>query len=220
MRGTFAHDRFSGGEEIAHAITHGLGSLCSVAGLVVLIWRASSGGDARLVVGVTVFGTAMLVLYTASTLYHALTAARAKFVFKLLDHGAIYLLIAGSYTPFALIVLGGGWGWTLFGLSWGLATLGILYEVVWRRPWKWLSLVFYLALGWLAVIAVKPLMAVLPTQALLLMGCGGVAYSGGAVFYAWRGFPYHHAVWHLFVLAGTALHYFCVLRFVIPAGMP
>ena len=217
MRGTFKHDRFSCGEEIAHAITHGVGVLGSAVGLVFLVVQAVGRGDPRLVVSVSIFGATMLALYSASTLYHALTRRRAKLVFELLDHGAIYLLIAGTYTPFTLSVLGGRWGWTLFGLCWGLAVLGILYEVVWRRPWKRLSLVFYLALSWLAAVAVKPLAAVLPPQALLLMGAGGVAYSAGAVFYAWRAFPYHHAVWHLFVLAGTALHYFCVLRFVIPA---
>ena len=216
MRGAFEHDRFSRGEEIAHAITHGLGTLGSVAGLVVLVIQAASRGDARTVVGVAVFGVAMVLLYAASTLYHALTGARAKFVFELLDHGAIYLLIAGTYTPFALIVVGGSWGWILIGLSWGLATLGILYEVVWRRPWKRLSLAFYLALGWLVIIAARPLAAALPVQALLWLGLGGVAYNAGAVFYVWRVFPYHHAVWHLFVLVGTAMHYLCVLRFVIP----
>jgi hemolysin III len=216
LRGAFAHTGFSRGEEIAHAITHGLGTVGSAAGLVVLIVLAATRGDARLVVGVSVFGAAMVTLYSSSTFYHALTAARAKRVFQLLDHGAIYLLIAGTYTPFALVVLGGRWGWTLFGLGWGLATLGIVYEVVLRRPWPRLSLVFYLALGWLVVIAAKPLAAALPAEALLLLGLGGVAYSGGAVFYAWRGFPYHHAVWHVFVLAGTALHFTCVLRFVIP----
>jgi hemolysin III len=217
LRGAFEHDRFSRGEEIAHAITHGLGTLGSVAGLAVLIIQAASRGDAWTMVGVAVFGVAMLLLYAASTIYHALTGVRAKFVFELLDHGAIYLLIAGTYTPFALVVLGGGWGWTLIGLSWGLATVGILYEVVWRRPWKRLSLAFYLALGWLVIIAARPLAAALPAQALIWLGLGGVFYSAGAVFYVWRAFPYHHAVWHLFVLAGTALHYLCVLRFVIPA---
>jgi hemolysin III len=216
LRGAFKHDRFSRGEEIAHAITHGFGAVGSVVGLVVLVVQAASRGDARTIVGVAVFGATMLLLYSASTLYHAVTGARAKFVFELLDHGAIYLLIAGSYTPFALVVIGGGWGWTLIGLSWGLAVLGILYEVVWRRPWKRLSLVFYLALGWLVVIAARPLAAALPAEALILLGLGGLAYSAGAVFYVWRMFPYHHAVWHLFVLAGTALHYLCVLRFVIP----
>ena len=216
MRGSLEHGSFSKGEEIAHAITHGLGVLGSVVGLAVLVVLAVRRGDARLVAAVSIYGATMVALYSASTFYHALTHARAKFVFELLDHGAIYLLIAGSYTPFTLVTLGPGWGWTLFGVSWGLAILGILYEVVWRRPWKRLSLVFYLLLGWILVIALKPLIAALPAGGLLLVGLGGAAYSGGAVFYAWRGFPYHHAVWHVFVLAGTTLHFFCVLRYVIP----
>lgn len=218
MRGAFGHQRFSAGEEIAHAITHGLGALGSVVGLVVLAVLAVRQGSVSLLVGVTVFSATMVVLYTASTFYHALTGVRAKHVFKLLDHGAIYLLIAGTYTPFCLVTLGGRWGWTLFGLAWGLAILGIVYEVVLKRPWRRLSLAFYLALGWLIIIAIKPLLAALPVPALRLLLLGGVAYSGGALFYAWRGFPYHHALWHLFVLAGTALHFACVLVYVIPDG--
>ena len=206
MRGAFAHQGFSRGEEIAHAVTHGIGMLGSLVGLVVLVVLAAAHGDTRLVVGVSVFGASMVILYTASTLYHALTAKRAKRVFELLDHGAIYLLIAGTYTPFLLVVLGGSWGWSMFGVVWGLAVLGIIYEVVLRRPWKWVSLAFYLALGWLVVVVAKPLVAALPPGGLVLMAAGGVAYTGGAVFYAWRGFPYHHAVWHLFVLIGTGCH--------------
>lgn len=218
MRGAFAHQDFSRGEEIAHAVTHGVGALGSVFGLVLLIVKAVQHGGPKLVVGVTLFGSSMVVLYLTSTLYHALTPPRAKRVFELLDYSAIYLLIAGSYTPLTLNVLGGGWGWSLFGVSWGLAVAGILYEVVLKRPSNLLSLLFYLAMGWLMVIAVKPLMAALPTGGLLLIAAGGVAYSGGAVFYAWRGFPYHHAVWHLFVLAGTVFHYLCVLLYVVPQG--
>jgi hemolysin III len=214
----FAPDQFPRGEEIAHAITHGLGALAAAAGLAILIQRAAVYGNAWQLVGVTVFGATMLLLYTVSALYHALAAPRAKFVFKLLDHAAIYLLIAGTTTPFALAVLNGRWGWTLFGLSWGLAILGILYEVVWKRPWKRLSLAFYLSLGWLIVIVARPLIHALPTEALLLLLAGGAAYSGGAVFYAWRTFPYHHAVWHVFVLAGSALHWYTILRYVLPAG--
>jgi hemolysin III len=218
MRGAFRHDRFSRGEEIAHAITHGLGTLGSAACLVVMVVLAAQRGSARLVVGVSIFGATMVVLYAASTFYHALTEVRAKRVFELLDHGAIYLLIAGTYTPFALNALGGGWGWSLFGVGWGLAVLGIVYEVVLGRPWKRLSLAFYLAMGWLVAIAVKPLMAALPAPALWLLLLGGVSYSAGAVFYAWRGFPYHHALWHLFVLGGTALHCICVIRYVVLAA--
>ncbi len=216
MKGAFAHDKFSTGEEIAHSITHGIGTLGSVAYLVVAVVLAAMRGSAWHVVSVSIFGASLVLLYAASTMYHALVPKRAKAVFQLLDHGAIYLLIAGTYTPFTLAVLGGGWGWTLFGLSWGLATLGILYETVWRRPWKKLSLVFYLAISWLVVIAAKPLAAALPTEALVYLGLGGAAYSVGAIFYAWRAFPYHHALWHLFVMGGSAFHCACVLLFVIP----
>lgn len=218
MRGAFCHDGFSRGEEIAHAITHGLGTLLSISCLVVLIVLAAQRGSAQMVVSVSIFGATMVILYAASTFYHALTSPRAKSIFELLDHGAIYLLIAGTYTPFCLSVLGGGWGWSLFGIGWGLATIGIVYEVVFRRPWKKLSLVFYLALGWLVAIAVKPLMESLPGLALWLLLLGGVSYSAGAVFYAWRGFPYHHAVWHVFVLGGSTLHSICIIRYIVLAG--
>ena len=216
MRGAFAHHEFTRGEEIAHAVTHGLGMLGSIVGLVVLVVLGVQRGGVRLVAGVTVFGAAMVALYSASTLYHALTAKRAKSVFQLLDHSAIYLLIAGTYTPFLLVAMGGVWGWSLLGVVWALAVVGILYEAVWRRPWRKLSLALYLLLGWLIVVAAKPLAAALPREALLLLGGGGVAYTGGAVFYAWRAFPFHHAVWHVCVLAGTACHYACVLLYVIP----
>jgi hemolysin III len=218
MRGGFRHQGFSRGEETAHAITHGLGALFSIACLVVLIVLAGERGSARMVVGVTIFGATMVILYATSTFYHALTPPRAKSLFELLDHGAIYLLIAGTYTPLCLSVLDGGWGWSLFGIGWGLAAIGIVYEVVLRRPWKKLSLIFYLALGWLVLIAVKPLMQTLPAPALWLLLLGGVSYTAGAVFYAWRAFPYHHAVWHLFVLGGSALHSICIIRYVVLAS--
>jgi len=217
MRGTFAHKGFSVGEEIAHAITHGIGAVASTAGLVMLIvLTVLRGGDAKTVVGVTVFGASMVILYTASTLYHAITVDKAKRIFELMDHGAIYLLIAGTFTPFGLVTLGGAWGWSMFGVIWGLAILGIIYEVVFRRPWKWLSLTFYLALGWIMVVPAKPLMAALPSGGLILIAVGGACYTVGAIFYAWRGFRYHHALWHIFVMGGTACHYVCVLKYVVP----
>ena len=218
MRGAFAHIGFSRGEEIAHAITHGIGALGSVVALVLLVVRAVQHGGARLIVGVSIFGSTMILLYLASTLYHALTPPKAKRVFELMDHAAIYLLIAGSYTPFTLAVLGGGWGWSLFGMSWAMAVAGIIYEVVFLRPSKKLSLLFYLLMGWLMIIAIKPLANVLPPQALVWIGAGGLAYTGGAVFYAWRGFPYNHAVWHVCVLIGSTCHFFSVLLYVIPAS--
>jgi hemolysin III len=216
MRGAFAHEDFSVGEEIAHAITHGIGALGSVAGLVLLIVKAAQTGGAQLVVGVTIFGSSLVLLYLASTMYHALTPGKAKRVFELLDYAAIYVLIAGTYTPFTLSALHGGWGWSIFGVAWGLAVLGILYEVVLKRPSPKLSLAFYLVMGWLMIVAIKPLSHVLDPEALVLIGAGGIAYTGGAVFYAWRGFPYHHALWHLFVLIGSGCHYLCVYFYVIP----
>lgn len=216
MRGAFAHIGFSKGEEIAHAITHGLGALLSLGALALLIVRAVQHGGPRLIVAVTVYGATMFVLYMASTLYHALTPKKAKRVFELMDHAAIYLLIAGSYTPFTLAVLGGGLGWALFGVSWAMAAAGIVYEVVFLRPSKKLSLMFYLLMGWLMIVAIKPLAGALPPEALAWIAAGGVAYTGGAAFYAWRGFPYHHAVWHVFVLIGSICHFICVLNYVIP----
>ena len=218
MRGAFRHEGFSRGEEIAHAITHGLGTLLSIVYLVVVVILAARHGSARMVVSMSIFGSSLVVLYAASTFYHALTPPKAKSIFELLDYGAIYLLIAGSYTPLCLNVLEGAWSWGLFGIGWGLATLGIVYEVVFRRPWKKLSLVFYLALSWLLMIALKPLMESLPAAALWLLLAGGISYSAGAVFYAWRAFPYHHAVWHVFVLVGSGLHAYCMLVYIVLAG--
>ena len=216
MRGAFAHIGFSKGEEIAHAITHGLGALLSLGALALLIVRAVQHGGPRLIVAVTIYGSTMVLLYISSTLYHALTPKKAKRVFELMDHAAIYLLIAGSYTPFTLAVLGGTLGWTLFGVSWAMAAAGIVYEVVFLRPSKKLSLMFYLLMGWLMIVAIKPLAVALPPEALAWIAAGGVAYTGGAVFYAWRGFPYHHAVWHVFVLIGSICHFISVLNYVIP----
>ncbi len=216
MRGSFAEKGFSQGEEIAHAITHGIGAVASIVALVLMVVFAAQRGGARLIVGVSIFGASMVILYSASTLYHALTPKRAKRFFELMDHGAIYLLIAGSFTPFSLVVLGGGWGWSSLAAVWSFAILGIIYEVVMKRPWKRLSLAFYIGLGWMMLIPAKPIAAVMPREALVLIAAGGVAYTGGAVFYAWRGFRYNHAVWHLFVLAGTVFHFICVMKYVIP----
>ncbi len=209
--------RYSLGEEIANAVTHGLGLALSIAGLVILTVFASLRGGPWHVVSVSVYGATLVLLYAASTFYHALPQPRAKELFRLLDHSAIYLLIAGTYTPFTLVNLRGGWGWALFGTVWGLALLGTLLEIFGRRRMKWLSLAFYLGMGWLVAIAAKPLAQNLASEGLLLIGLGGLAYCLGVVFYVWRRLPYHHAVWHLFVLAGSALHFFSVLFYVIPA---
>ena len=209
---------YSLGEEIAHAITHGVGLLLAVVGLVVLVYQAVQQGDPWRVTAVTIYASSLVLLYGASTLYHALPQPRAKRVFQMLDHAAIYLLIAGTYTPLTLVTLRGGWGWTLFGLVWGLALLGVLFELIFGDRYKKLSLACYLSLGWLAVIAIKPLLNTLAPGGLWLIVIGGAFYSLGAIFYAWRKMPYHHAIWHLFVLGGSAAHFFCVLFYVVPAG--
>ncbi len=208
---------YSVAEEIAHAITHGVGFLLSVAALTILVVFASLHGDTWHIVSVSIYGSTLILLYTASTLYHALSAPHAKAVLRTLDHAAIYLLIAGTYTPFTLVNLRGGWGWTLFGMVWGLALFGVLLEAVARQRVRFLSVSLYLGLGWLVAIAVKPLLASVAAGGLALLLLGGLAYTGGVVFYGWQRLPYHHAIWHVFVMAGSICHFFAVLFYVIPA---
>lgn len=218
------HDRpgqpcYTPGEEIAHAVTHGLGLVLSIAGLAVLVAAAITRGDAWHVVGCAVFGATLILLYAASTLYHSVRHPRAKRMLQQFDWAAIFLLIAGSYTPFTLVSLRGGWGWTLLALVWGLAILGIALQVTIPAKVRRLSVAIYLAMGWLVLIAIEPLIQSLHSQGVLLLFLGGVAYTLGLVFYAWRRLPYNHAVWHVFVLAGSACHFSCVLVYVIPSAL-
>ena len=210
--------RYSMGEEIANSVTHGLGFLLSVAACSVLVVLAAQRGTAWHVTSVAIFGASLMLLYAASTIYHALTHKKAKRIFKFLDYSAIYVLIAGSYTPFTLVTLRGGWGWSLFGMAWGLAIAGAVIEVVTRRRYKAVSLAFYLGMGWLLAIAIKPLFSSLETPSLLLLLAGGLAYTGGSVLYAKGSFPYHHAVWHVLVLIGSACHFLAVYLTVIPSS--
>jgi hemolysin III len=204
-------------EEVAHAITHGIGLLLSVAALAVIVVRASLYGDAWQIVSVSVYGATLVLLYGASTLYHAVPAPRTKSALQVLDFASIYLLIAGTYTPFTLVNLRGGWGWALFGVVWGLALLGIAMEAFARQFARSISLVLYIAIGWVAAVAVKPVFELVPPGGIALLVAGGVAYTGGVVFYCWRRLPYNHAVWHVFVVAGSVLHFFAVLLYVVPA---
>ncbi|WP_028354057.1 PAQR family membrane homeostasis protein TrhA [Bordetella petrii] len=205
------------GEEIANSISHGLGALGAVAAAPLLIVGATRRGDAALIAGAAVFAASMCLLYLASTLYHALPRGRAKQVFNVLDHSAIYLLIAGTYTPFALGPLRGPWGWTLLGLVWGLAALGVALKAMRRLDRPAVSLALYLAMGWLVAIAVDPVVEHVPAGGLWLLLAGGLAYTGGVLFFVfdsrWR---YSHFVWHLFVLAGTACHFFAALWYAVP----
>jgi hemolysin III len=208
---------YTPGEELANSLTHGAGALLAIAGLAWLVTVAALRGDAWHVVACSVYGAAMVVLYTASTLYHAIPTPRVKRALRAFDHASIYLLIAGTYTPFTLVSLRGPWGWSLFGTVWGLAVVGIVLSVAFPGRFRALSLVLYVAMGWVVVVAVKPLLAALPAGGLVLLLLGGLAYTGGLGFYAWRRLPYGHAVWHLFVLAGTVLHFVAVLLYVVPA---
>lgn len=204
---------YSLAEEIAHAATHGLGLCISMGGAAALLavaWR----GDAWHTVAAAVFAATLVLLYAASTLYHALPAGRAKEVFRRMDHAAIFLLIAGTYTPFALITLRGGWGFGLLATVWTLAVVGIVLATALPRRTRGISVVLCLGMGWLAAIAAGPLSRALPAQAIGLLLGGGIAYTLGVVFFAWRR-PFNHAVWHVFVLAGSACHFACVLGYVI-----
>jgi hemolysin III len=203
----------SPGEEIANSVSHGVGVLLAVAAVPILVVGAVRRGTAADIVGASVFGAAMLLLYLTSTLYHALPQGRAKKVFRILDHSAIFLMIAGTYTPFTLGVLFGGWGWTLFGLVWGVAVAGIVLKAVAGVRFRLLSTLLYIAMGWLMVIAVKPLMSGMETAGLVWLLAGGLAYTGGAVIYAVKRVRYSHFVWNLFVLTGSVCHFFAVFGY-------
>jgi hemolysin III len=203
--------RLSLGEEIANSVTHGVAALASVAALPILLVVAISRRDPWQVVGGAIFGATLVMLYLASTLYHALPHPRAKRVFRVLDHSAIYLLIAGTYTPFALGALRGPWGWALLGAVWTLAALGITAKATLGFRFPRLSTAVYVAMGWLALIAVQPLLARVGVAGLMWLLAGGLCYTAGVVFFAWERLRYGHMVWHLFVAAGSVCHFFAVL---------
>lgn len=207
---------YSVGEEIAHAVTHGIGALLSIAGLAVLVAFASLYGNAWHIVSSSIYGATLILLYTASTLYHGIPQPAAKRVLQRIDHAAIFLLIAGTYTPFTLVTLRGGWGWTLFGLVWGFAVLGVVLETLVKRRIRWLSLSLYLGLGWLVLIAIEPLLDSVATGGLILLLAGGLCYTLGVIFYVWKRLAYHHALWHLMVMAGSVLHFFSIFFYVLP----
>ncbi len=216
MRAVDAAVVYTPAEELIHSLLHGAGIVLSIAGLAVLVTFASRRGDAWAVVACSIYGATLILLYVASTLYHSIPIPGAKRVLRLLDHAAIYLLIAGTYTPLSLISLRGPWGYTLLVLIWSLALLGVLAEVVPRPFPRRLLLALYLGMGWLAIVAMRPLTQNVAPGGILLLLLGGVAYTLGVAFYAWKGRRYNHVVWHGFVLAGSGLHFFAILLYVIP----
>jgi hemolysin III len=209
-------ENYTLGEEIANAVTHGIGVLMAIAGLVLLIVFSSIYGNSWYVVSLTIYGSALVILYTMSTIYHSLPRGKAKDIFEILDHSSIYLLIAGTYTPFELITLRGTIGWIFFGITWGMAIVGILFKIFFVKKFVILSTLIYIAMGWMIVFAIKPLFYALPLNGMIFLATGGVLYTAGTVFYIKRKMKYHHAVWHLFVLGGSAMHFFAILFYVLP----
>lgn len=207
--------RYSFSEEIANSISHGVGVLLAIAGLVVLIVFASISGSAWHIVSCSIYGSTLVLLYLASTLYHSVQHPGAKAVLKNLDHSSIFLLIAGTYTPFSLVNLRGPWGWALLGVIWGLAVMGIILQTTAFGRSSVVSLILYVAMGWAAVVAIKPLLATVAMGGLALLLVGGLAYTFGIIFYSWRRLTYHHFIWHLFVLAGSITHFFAILFYVV-----
>lgn len=207
---------FSKNEEIANAVTHGIGILLSLVALALLIVFSGLYGTAMHVVSFTIYGVTMLMLYISSTMLHSLPDGKLKNIFEILDHASIYLFIAGTYTPILFIVVQGALGWTLFGIVWGLATIGIIFKVFFVKRFLFLSTIFYIGMGWLAVFALEPMIKNLPYAGIAFLIGGGLCYTIGTVFYVWRLFKYHHAVWHTFVLAGSVLHFFLIFVYVLP----
>jgi hemolysin III len=203
--------------ELANALTHAAGVVAALAGAAVLLVAAARYGGTREIASSAVFAVTLVLLYTASTLYHAVRRPAVKERLKVFDHCAIYLLIAGTYTPFTLIGLRGGWGWSLFGVAWGLAVAGVVFKLFFTGRFPRLSTAIYVGMGWMAVVAIGPMLDRLSAATLAWLLAGGLAYTGGTFFYHNRR-PYAHAVWHLFVLAGSVCHFVAVMTQVLPPG--
>ncbi len=203
------------GEEIFNSITHGIGTLLSIAALVILIVFAAIRGNAWHVVSFTIFGSTLVLLYLSSTLYHSFTKQKVKNLFARFDHAAIFLLIAGTYTPFLLTALRGVLGWVLFGIIWGVAITGVVIRSIYLTRFRKLMVGLYLAMGWMFVVAIGPMLNNLPSISIVFLFLGGILYSIGVVFYVWRKLKYGHGIWHLFVLAGSIMHFFSVLYSLI-----
>lgn len=208
--------KYSLSEEIINAVTHGIGALLASAALGLLVVFASLYGNIWHIVSFSVYGASLILLYSLSTLYHSFQSEKVKAIFKILDHSAIYVLIAGTYTPYALVTLRGALGWSIFGSVWGLAVVGIVFKAFFARRFKLVSTLSYVLMGWVIVLALKPLMANLSAQGVLWLILGGVSYSVGAVLYLFKKIPYNHAIFHLFVLGGSICHYFSILFYVLP----
>jgi len=202
------------GEEIANSITHGIGAGLSIAALVILVVLASRRGDAWRIVSFSIYGATLILLYLSSTLYHSFVNPKIKNIFRILDHSAIYLLIAGTYTPVTLTLMRGAWGWTLFGLAWAIAIGGIIITALLLDKLKALLVLSYVVMGLLVVIAIKPIIQMVPRGMIIWLFIGGACYILGIIFYLWKRLPYHHPIWHIFVLGGSISHFFGILFYL------
>lgn len=207
--------KYTKNEEIMNAVTHGIGAGLSIAGLVVLVVFASMQSDAWKIVASAIYGASMIVLYTASTLYHSFSKTKVASKLNMFDHISIYYLIAGSYTPFMLVNLRGGWGWSIFGVVWACAIAGTVLKIIYGNQLRKVSTIIYLAMGWMIIIAIYPFVKNVETGGIILVVLGGLSYTVGVIFYKWKSLPFNHAIWHLFVLAGTVLQFFAVLFYVV-----
>jgi hemolysin III len=207
---------FSKKEELANATIHGVGAALSVVAIILLVIFSSLEGTALHVVSFLIYGVTMLLLYLSSTLVHSFPEGKTKDLFEIFDHSAIYLFIAGSYTPLLFHVVQGTLGWVLFGIVWGMAATGVVFKSFYAKKFLFTSTILYILMGWLIVFAWKPLLLNLSGNGLMLLIIGGLFYTVGTVFYVWRSFPYHHAIWHLFVLAGSIFHFFVILLYILP----
>lgn len=202
--------------ETANSITHGIGTLLAIAALVLLVVFAAQYGDAWHIVSFSIYGATLVLLYLSSTLYHSIQKPHLKSIFRIIDHSAIFLLIAGTYTPFTLVTLRDSGGWVMFGIIWGLALLGIVYKVFFINRHVVISTLFYLLMGWLIVFSIQDLVSALPINGIVFLAAGGLSYTLGMIFYAGREKLFRHAIWHLFVLGGSICHFFAVLFYVLP----
>lgn len=209
---------YSDKEEAANRLTSGLGALLSLIGLVVLLHRASLNGDPWRILSCSIYGGSLVIFYLLATIYHSVRTPKVRYVFRILDHATIFLVIAGTYTPYTLVTLRGPWGWSLFGVVWSLAIAGAIFKTFMVSRLRVLMPVLYIVMGWLMVIAIKPLMASLPLAGVVWLVAGGLFYTFGIIFYAIDKIPQNHAIWHIFVLAGSACHYFSVLWYVVPGN--
>ncbi|AOY76615.1 PAQR family membrane homeostasis protein TrhA [Clostridium formicaceticum] len=206
--------RYTVKEEIFNSITHGIGALLSIAALVILVAFGSIRGDVWRIVSFSIYGFTLFFLYMSSTLYHSIFHEKSKKVLRILDHVSIYLLIAGSYTPIALVSMRGAWGWSIFGVIWSLAIIGIILKILSINKIKYLSTLIYVVMGWLIIIAVKPMLTMAPPGLFLWLLTGGLIYTSGVIFYACKKIPFNHGIWHLFVLGGSIVHYLGILFYL------